>query len=75
MEFDVDRAQLAGKAVFKPFRPDDRDIPVEDAKLKPGTKLLVFERGKERRALLFDEMVYHHVAQGTLDGEPYVVTF
>jgi hypothetical protein len=75
MEFDVNRALLAGKAVFKPFLPDNRGVPIEEAGLKPDTKLLVFKRGKEHRALLFDEMVYHHVAQGELDGEPYVVTF
>ncbi|MCP4197770.1 MAG: DUF3179 domain-containing protein [Proteobacteria bacterium] len=75
MEFDAKRAQLAGKEVFKPFRPNDNGVPIEDTNLKPGTKLVVFERGAERRALLFKEMVYHHVAQGELDGEPYVVTF
>jgi hypothetical protein len=75
VEFDANRAQLAGRTVFKPFRPDDRGVPIEDARLKPHTPLIVFERGTKRRALLLKEMVYHHVAQGELDGEPYVITF
>ena len=75
MEFDAARAQLAGREVFKPFRADDQGLPLENARLKPGAKLIVFTRGTKRRALLLKEMVYHHVAQGELDGQPYVVTF
>lgn len=37
--------------------------------------VLVLERGGHRRGLLARQMGYHHVAQGELAGEPYLVTF
>ena len=44
-------------------------------KLRDDEELLLFERGGQTRALLLREMAYHHVAQGELAGEPYLVTF
>ena len=61
--------------LFNPFRPTDDGEPLRSLDLPPDDELVVFERGGERRGLLLPQMVYHHVAQGELAGEPYLVTF
>ena len=65
---------------FDPFRPEPSSAtPLRDEKLKPDVELLAFERGSEenseRRVFTLRDMLYHHVAQGELAGEPYLVTF
>lgn len=61
---------------FVPFRPtDEHEIPLTEVGLAHKTELLVFERKDERRAFLAREISYHHVGQGVLAGEPYLVTF
>ncbi len=61
---------------FEPFRPTAKnEFPLADANLKDERELLVFQRGGRRRAVLVSEAAYHHVVQGELSGEPYLVTF
>lgn len=61
---------------FRPFRPKvSHEQPLVDANLPLDTELMAFERNGERRVLLVREMIYHHVAQGELAGEPYLVSF
>ena len=61
---------------FEPFRPNHtHEIKLADAKLKDTQELLVFERGGQHRAVLLPEAAYHHVIQGELAGEPYLVSF
>ncbi len=60
---------------FQPFRPPDDGGPLASAGLADDEELLVFSRGDQHRALIMRQMVYHHVAQGELAGEPYLVTF
>jgi len=75
-DFDAARAKLKGPDWFPRFNPgDDAGIPLREAGLDHGEQLLIFQRGGERRALLTRQMAYHHVAQGALAGEPYLVTF
>jgi hypothetical protein len=73
--FDANRAQLKTPDQFKRFRVPDLAEPLVDAKLKRDDWLLVVERGGVRRAFYVNHMAYHHVAQGTLAGEPYLVSF
>lgn len=78
MDFHLERAYLKGPDWFARFAvPADGALqtPLAEANLDPDTELLLFERGGETRALLVRQMAYHHVAQGQLRGEPYVVTF
>ena len=75
MVFDSDRAMLKGPDTFKRFNVTGNAVPLNEANLKPKEELLVFERAGERRALLQKQMMYHHVAQGELAGEPYLVSF
>lgn len=61
---------------FRPFHPESNHAHLlKDQHLPPDTELMAFERGDQRRVLLVEEMMYHHVAQGDLAGEPYLVTF
>ncbi len=61
---------------FEPFRPTPKnESSLAQARLKDDTQLLAFERGGQRRAVLISEAAYHHVIQGELAGEPYLVTY
>ena len=72
--FDVARALLRSPDYFQRFRTEQScEVPV--ACLPARTPLLVFERGGESRGLLMQQMAYHHVAQGDLEGKPYLVSF
>ena len=75
----IDRSKLIIKKKgfrFTPFRPQTKHaLPLAEAGLSDEVELMAFERGDERRVLLLHEMVYHHIAQGELDGYPYLVTF
>ncbi len=75
MTFDAERASLKSPDYFQRFRVSGEGEPIHELGLKPQTQLLVFERGGQRRSLLRHQMIYHHVAQGELAGEPYLVTF
>ncbi|MFQ5678795.1 MAG: hypothetical protein ACE5HP_04985 [Gemmatimonadota bacterium] len=76
--FDIDRAFLADRTIFQPFRVESTE-PLREA-LKEGrvgktTPLLVMEHEAGRLALVTDQMAYHHVAQGEIAGEPWMVSF
>ena len=75
----IDRSKLnvAKKGFrFEPFRPSSQnESPLTNAKLKDDTQLLTFERGGQRRAVLISEAAYHHVIQGELAAEPYLVSY
>lgn len=75
MDFDASRASLSKPDKFKRFNINKPPVSLSDAHLDEMTQLLIFERSGERRGLLRDQMMYHHVAQGDLAGEPYLVTF
>lgn len=60
---------------FQPFRPTGDGGPLASANLADDEELLVFGREQQHRALIMRQMIYHHVAQGELAGEPYLVTF
>ena len=73
--FDLDRAHLGEPDTFQRFRVSGDGIALSAASLAPQRELLVFERGSERAALIRDQMVYHHVAQGSLGGHPFAISF
>ena len=73
--FDLSRASLGAPDRFKRFLPGDRSKPLARTGLAPDTLLIVFERKAERRALLVSDMIYHHLAQGELAGEPWAISF
>ena len=73
-KIDRSKAYAKKKFQFAPFLPVNA-VPLKSANLRPDEDLLVFERGGKRYAFILRQMVYHHVAQGTLAGEPYLVSF
>ena len=72
--FDAARATLGKPDSFPRFRTAGA-VTVAARRLPDRTPLVVFERGGEQRGLLLRQLVFHHVVQGTLAGEPYIVTF
>lgn len=75
MKFDASRARLYGPDWFPRFRVAGEAERLADAGLEPTTQIVVADRGDERLAFLVEQMAYHHVAQGRLAGEPFVVAF
>jgi len=73
--FDLDRARISGPNQFKPLVVKGEGVLLSEAGLKGDDQLIIVERGSERRAFRVVQMAYHHVAQGELDGEPYIVAF
>ncbi len=77
-EFDIDRARVGAGSRFEPFRVSQtqslRQALVAGV-VASGTRLLVMEHAAGRLALLTDQMAYHHLAQGDIAGEPWMVSF
>lgn len=78
--FDADRAILNDRPWFDPFHVTERNVKrLADAlaasEVEEETPVLVLARDGQRVALLTTQMSYHHVAQGQLAGEPWLVTF
>ena len=76
--FEADRALFWAEPNFIPLR-DPEWTPLRDVRragdLADDTPVLVFEAGGETLALVSSQMSYHHVAQGEMAGEPWMVTF
>eukprot|EP00892_Ulva_mutabilis_P002719 jgi/Ulvmu1/12448/UM009_0100.1 len=53
----------------------DQGALLSEAGLRGATEVLVFDVAGAKHALLTMDMNYHHVAQGSLDGTPFLVTF
>lgn len=77
MRIDRSRAKVKKSGFqFVPLRPGaEEGTELSHTQLHGDVELIVFERRGDRRALLAREMAYHHVAQGVLAGEPYLVSF
>jgi hypothetical protein len=73
--FDATRAQLSDPDMFERYRVPDRGEPLREAGLSNDTDVMLVERGGETRAFLLRQLTYHHLAQGELAGEPYIVSF
>jgi hypothetical protein len=76
--FDLDRVLLYDMTRFLPFNVSEtralRDA-LDDGTIHEDTPLLVLEGRSGALALLVEQMAYHHVAQGELAGEPWMVSF
>jgi hypothetical protein len=74
-DFDASRARLHGPGNFPRFDVPSEGIPLARAGLGGSEDLMVVRRGGEARALTVKQMHWHHLAQGELAGEPYLVSF
>ncbi len=77
-DFDVNRATLSDKDDFQPFYAKTTR-PLREAlasgNVHEDTPILLMEGNREALALLTQQMCYHHVAQGEMAGEPWMVSF
>ena len=60
---------------FPPFHVPADGVPLSSVDLPRDLELMTVTRAGSTRAFVAREMAYHHVAQGELSGEPYVVSF
>jgi hypothetical protein len=76
--FDPERALFFAQSNFDPLRDPDWS-PLRDVRdagdVADDQPVLVFEAGGETLVLVSSQMSYHHVAQGEMAGEPWMVTF
>lgn len=76
--FDIKRAWVVDSTIFVPFLVTTTE-PLRDARSKgrvdDQTALLVLEQGATRLALITSQLAYHHIAQGDIAGEPWMVSF
>jgi hypothetical protein len=77
-EFDKRHALLLRRDIFAPYRVTSTSL-LRDAlsrdDLPDDAPVLVVERGAAALVLLTGQLLYHHVAQGELAGEPWMVSF
>lgn len=77
-DFDPDRALFFAEPNFIPLR-DPEWKPLEEAldddEVTEDVPVLLFEAGGQSLVLVSSQMSYHHVAQGEMAGEPWMVTF
>jgi len=60
---------------FEPFQVPAQGISLSSLNLPHDVELITVTRSGMTRALVAREMAYHHVAQGELNGEQYMVSF
>jgi len=76
--FDTSRVLLMDTTRFRPFNVSDTRAlreALDDGAVHEDTPLLVLEHAGGTLALLVEQMAYHHVAQGDIAGEPWMVSF
>jgi len=76
--FDIERARLNDEDLFQPFRVQSTQrltAALGRGTVKDDTAVLVMAHGGTALALVTRQMTYHHVAQGELAGEPWLVSF
>ena len=76
--FDTERAIFWERPNFVPLRdPEWSGLQAarREGHVADDTPVLVFEFGGETLVLVSSQMSYHHVAQGKMAGEPWMVTF
>ncbi len=78
VDFDIDVARIGLGSRFEPFVVESVEPladALKDGKVQNDTRLLVSHHPAGRVALLTDQLTYHHVAQGSIAGEPWMVSF
>lgn len=75
LEFSRERARLLGPDWFPRFVAAARPEKLQRHASQTDSRVMVAERHGSRRAYWLDQITYHHVAQGVLGGEPFLVSF
>lgn len=76
--FDVSRAIFWAESNFEALR-DPRFESLGDVlrsnRITDSTPVVTFQAGGQTLALVSSQIAYHHVVQGEMAGEPWMVTF
>lgn len=76
--FDTGRAIFWAHPNFQPLQNPEWE-PIREAlrrgDIEDETTVLKFRAGGRTLVLVSSQMTYHHVAQGVMAGEPWMVTF
>ncbi len=76
--FDIERAFISDKQMFVPFPVEETEL-LSDAltagRVTGDMNLLILEKDDVTLSFLVQQLAYHHVAQGEIDGEPWMVSF
>jgi len=76
--FDLDRAWISEVGMVEPFVVDQvkpLGAALDADEIEKSTWVLVVDHPAGRLALVTDQLAYHHVAQGSIRGEPWMVSF
>jgi hypothetical protein len=76
--FDTDRAIFWARPNFTPLRdPEWQSLRAarRAGDVSDETTVVTFDVGGKTLVLVSSQMAYHHVAQGEMEGEPWMVTF
>ncbi len=77
-EFDHSRAILRDSGMFEPFYVEET-IPLKEAldngTIQKDTPLALLHNEAGPLTLVMSQLMYHHLAQGEMEGEPWLVSF
>ena len=77
-EFDHSRAILRDAGMFNPFYVEVT-IPLQEAlddgTLRKDTPLALLHNKAGPLTLVMSQLYYHHLVQGEMEGEPWLVSF
>jgi len=77
LDFDINRALILNQNIFAPFLVQ-HTTPLQTefhrGRVSSTTALFVLDQPSRQMALLTEQMNYHHVAQGEIDGNPWMAT-
>ncbi len=76
--FDIERASISDSSRFYPFYVETtrplKDA-VRDGAVHEATPLIILDHTAGRLALSTEQMAFHHIAQGDIKGQPWMVSF
>lgn len=76
--FDITRFGNAGSGAFKTFYVQKterlKDV-LDQGRLAPDTRVLLFSTAGGKIALISDQMAFHHIAEGTDAGKDWMAVF
>ncbi len=77
-EFDHSRAILSDSGMFTPFYVEETialQEALDNGTLQKDTPLALFHNEAGPLTLVMSQLMYHHLAQGEMEGEPWLVSF
>jgi len=76
--FDIKRFSNAGNGAFETFyvqKTEQLKDVLDQGRIAPDTRVLVFSTAGGKLALITDQMAFHHIAEGTDSGNDWMAVF